>query len=102
MSIVFLTVEHILYEPGVLGQEAGRCVYHAVLREVVVNACFVLLNIAVGESGAEVCRPAASNGGSGSSKEPLTPQTGSASFAAVIPLLFALPAGVISRRRKRS
>lgn len=47
-------------------------------------------------------RPAASNCGSGSSKEPLTPQTGSASFAAVIPLLFALPAGVISRRRKRS
>ena len=47
-------------------------------------------------------RPAASNGGSGSSKEPLTPQTGSASFAAVVPLLFALPAGVVSRRRKRS
>lgn len=47
-------------------------------------------------------RPAASNGGSGSSKEPLTPQTGSASFAAVIPLLFALPAGVVLRRRKRS
>ena len=47
-------------------------------------------------------RPAASNGGSDSSKESLTPQTGSASFAAVIPLLFALPAGVVSRRRKRS
>ncbi len=47
-------------------------------------------------------RPEQSESGSESAGKPLTPQTGSASFAAVIPLLFALPAGVVSRRRKRS
>lgn len=47
-------------------------------------------------------RPGQSESGSESAGKPLTPQTGSASFAAVIPLLFALPAGVVSRRRKRS
>ena len=59
---MYLAVEHILYEPGVLGQEAGRCVYHAVLREVVVNARLVFLNIAFGESGAEVCHSCADGG----------------------------------------
>ena len=62
MSVVNLAVEHILYEPGVLGQEAGRCVYHAVLREMVVNARLILLNIAFGESGAEVCHRCADGG----------------------------------------
>ena len=62
MPIVYLTVEHILYEPGVLGHEAGRCVYHAVLREVVVNARLILLNIAFGERGAEVCHSRADGG----------------------------------------
>lgn len=47
-------------------------------------------------------RPTQSESGSESAGKPLTPQTGSASFAAVIPLLFALPAVVVSRRRKRS
>ena len=47
-------------------------------------------------------RPEQSESGVENAGKPLTPQTGSASFAAVIPLLFALPAGVVSRRRKRS
>ncbi len=47
-------------------------------------------------------RPVLSESSSESADKPLTPQTGSASFAAAIPLLLALPAGVVSRRRKRS
>lgn len=47
-------------------------------------------------------RPASSKNVSESADKPLTPQTGSVSLSAFIPLMLALPAGIVSRRRKRS
>lgn len=47
-------------------------------------------------------RPASSKNAAESADKPLTPQTGSVSLSAFIPLMLALPAGIVSRRRKRS